>query len=59
VLVSTSDKQHSEAVTLDRNRPRNHVERARVVLASIGGSPERQIAARVGISPRYAGGLGL
>jgi transposase len=50
VLVSTADRERLEAITLDRNRPRKHIERARVVLASIGGGPVQQIAAQVGIS---------
>lgn len=50
VLVSAPDKQRLEAITLDRNRPRKHMERARVVLASVGSGPVQQIATQVGIS---------
>ena len=34
----------------DRNRQRKHVERAQVILASIGGGPVQRIATQVGIS---------
>jgi len=50
VLVSTPDKQRLEAITLDRNRPRKQMDRARVVPASVGGGPVQQIAIQVGIS---------
>ena len=50
VLVSTLDRQRLEAITLDRNRQRKHVERARIILASVGGGPVQQIATQVGIS---------
>jgi transposase len=50
VLLSTADKQRLEAITLDRNRQRKHIERARVILASAGGGPVQQIAREVGIS---------
>jgi len=50
VLVSTADRQRLEAITLDRNRQRKHVERAHVVLASVGGRPVQQIAMQIGIS---------
>ena len=50
VIVSASDRKQLDASTSDRKRPRKHVERARVVLASIGGGPVQQIAHQVGIS---------
>ena len=50
MLVSTADRQRLEAITLDRNRQRKHVERAHVVLASVGGRPVQQIAMQIGIS---------
>ena len=34
---------------MERNRQRKHVERARIVLASVGGGAAQQIAAQVGI----------
>jgi hypothetical protein len=35
---------------LDRNRPRKHLERARVVLASTPGVPVQHVAVEVGVS---------
>jgi len=50
VIVSASDRKRLEAITSDRSRQRKHIERARVVLASIGGGPVQRIAQKVGIS---------
>lgn len=50
VLVGTPDRQRLEAITSDRNRQRKHVERAQVILASIGGGPVQRTATQVGIS---------
>jgi transposase len=43
-------RERLEAVTSDRNRQRKHIERAQLVLASVGGGPVQEIAARVSIS---------
>jgi transposase len=50
VIVSASERKRLEAVATDRNRPRKHVERARVVLASAAGGPVQHVAAAVGVS---------
>jgi transposase len=50
VLVSARDRQRLEAITSDRNRQQKHVERAQVVLASVGGGPVQQTALRLGVS---------
>jgi transposase len=50
VMVSASDRKRLEAITSDRNRQRKHVERARAILASVGGGPVQPIATRVGVS---------
>jgi transposase len=50
VILSTSDRKRLEAIRLDRNRQRKHVERARVVLVSAEGGPVQQVAALVGVS---------
>ena len=50
VIVDTSDRKQLEAIASGRQRPRKHVERARVVLASIGGPPVQQVAETVGVS---------
>ncbi len=50
VVVSASDRHRLEAIIADRNRPRKHVERALIVLASAERRPVQQIAGTVGIS---------
>src|SRR5205807_9899143 len=50
VMVSASDRKRLEAIASDRNRQHKHVERARVILASVGDGPVQPIAARVGVS---------
>jgi hypothetical protein len=42
VVVSTAEREQLAAVAADRNRPRKHVERARIVLASVGSNPTRK-----------------
>jgi len=50
VVVNASDRHRLEAIIEDRNRPRKHVERALIVLASAERRPVQQIAETVGIS---------
>jgi transposase len=50
VLLSALDRMRLEAIASDRNRPRKHVERARVVLASANGRPVQQVATEVDVS---------
>src|SRR5262252_7340266 len=50
VIVSAADRERLHAIVGDRNRPRKHVERARIVLASVGSEPAQRVAARVGVS---------
>src|SRR5580698_6809203 len=50
VIVSSSDRERLEAIAADRNRPRKHAERARVVLASAAGDPVQRVAALLGVS---------
>jgi transposase len=50
VVVSTADRARLEAIASDRNRAQKHVERARVVLASMGGDPVQRVATRLGVS---------
>jgi len=50
VIVSPSDRTYLEAITLDRNRPQKHAERARVVLGSTAGDPVQRVAAQLGVS---------
>lgn len=50
VIVSASDRRRLEGVVADRNRPRKHLERARVVLASAEHGSVQRVAAVVGVS---------
>jgi transposase len=50
VIVSASDRQRLQDIASDRNRPRKHVERAQIVLASTEGGPVQRTAALVGVS---------
>ena len=50
VVVSSSDRQALEAIVADRNRPRKHAERARVVLAAAEHGPVQAVAIRLGVS---------
>ena len=50
VMVSSLDKARLETIVADRNRLQKHVERARVVLASVQGQPVQRVAALVGVS---------
>jgi hypothetical protein len=47
VIVSAADRERLQAIVGDRNRPRKHVERARIVLASAEPEPAQRVAARV------------
>ena len=50
VIVSAADRERLQAIVSDRNRPRKHVERARIVLASAEPEPAQRVAARAGVS---------
>ena len=50
VIVSAADREQLQSIVGDRNRPRKHVERARIVLASADRGPAQRIAAGVGVS---------
>jgi transposase len=50
VIVDAADRQRLTSIVADRNRPRKHVERARVVLASADRGPTQRVAQSVGIS---------
>jgi transposase len=50
VLLSALDRMRLEAIATDRNQPRKHVERARVVLSSVNGRPVQQVATEVDVS---------
>ena len=50
VIVSAADRERLQAIIGDRNQPRKHMERARIVLASAEREPAQRVAAGVGVS---------
>jgi transposase len=50
VIVSAAERGQLGVIAADRNRPRKHVERARIVLASADRHPAQQVAHSVGVS---------
>ena len=50
VIVSAVDRERLQAIIGDRNQPRKHMERARIVLASAAREPAQRVAAGVGVS---------
>src|SRR6516164_312000 len=50
VIVSAADRERLRAISGDRNQPRKHMERARIVLASAEREPAQRVAAGVGVS---------
>ena len=50
VVLSTAERERLAAIAADRNRPRKHVERARIVLASADRASAQRIAQSVGVS---------
>src|ERR1700739_1458804 len=50
VVLSAAEREQLAAIVADRNRPRKHVERARIVLASADRHSAQQVAQRIGVS---------
>src|SRR5262252_9550353 len=50
VVLSTVEREQLAAIAADRNRPRKHVEWARIVLAAADRHSAQQVAQRVGVS---------
>jgi transposase len=50
VVLSAAEREQLTAITADRNRPRKHVERARIVLVSADRHSAQRIAQSVGVS---------
>ena len=50
VVLSTAEREHLAAIAADRNRPRKHVERARIVLASADRHSAQRVAQSIGVS---------
>ena len=50
VVLSTVEREQLAAIAADRNRPRKHAERARIVLASADRRSAQWLAQSVGVS---------
>jgi hypothetical protein len=50
VVVSAAERAQLTPIAADRNRPRKHAERARIVLASADRHSAQQVAQSIGIS---------
>ena len=50
VVLSAADREQLARVAADRNRPRKHVERARIVLASADRQSAQRVAQTIGVS---------
>src|ERR1700739_3838389 len=50
VALSAAEREQLAAIVADRNRPRKHVERARIVLASADRHSAQRVAQSVGVS---------
>ena len=50
VVLSSAEREQLAAIAADRNRPRKHVERARIVLASADRHSAQRVAQSVGVS---------
>jgi transposase len=50
VVLSAADREQLAAIVADRNRPRKHVERARIVLASADRGSAQRVAQSIGLS---------
>ena len=50
VVLSTAEREPLAAIAGDRNRPRKHVERVRIVLASADRHSPQRVAHSIGVS---------
>ena len=50
VVLSTAEREQRMAIAADRKRPRKHIERARIVLASADRHSAQRVAQRIGVS---------
>ena len=49
VVLRAAEREQLAAISADRNRPRKHIERAKIVLASADRHPVRQVAQSIGV----------
>jgi hypothetical protein len=50
VIADAAERERLMAIVVDRNRPRKHIERARIVLASADQESAQHAAQRIGVS---------
>ena len=50
VVLSVADREQLATIATDRNRPRKHVERARIVLAAADRQSAQRVAQSIGVS---------
>ena len=50
MALSAAEREQLAAIAADRNRPRKHIERAQIVLASADRHPVQQVAQSIGFS---------
>lgn len=50
MIVGAADRERLEAIAGDRNRPRKHVERTGIVLASADRGPAQRVVQSIGVS---------
>ncbi len=50
MALSAAEREQLAAISADRNRPRKHIERAQIVLASADRHPVQQVAQSIGVS---------
>ena len=50
VVLSVAEREQLAAISADRNRPRKHIERAQIVLASADRHPAQWVAQSIGVS---------
>src|SRR5215472_7116325 len=50
VVLSAAERDQLAAIAADRNRPRKHIERAQMVLASADRQPAQRVAQSIGVS---------
>jgi transposase len=49
-FLSAAEREQLALIAADRNRPRKHVERVRILLASVDPHPAQQVAQSLGVS---------
>jgi transposase len=50
VVLNAAEREQLAAIADDRNRPRKHIERARIVLASADRHSAQRVAQSIGVS---------